>query len=246
MLHATNQCDCEPGCDCDEVFCGECLDPESSAAIDDAKDRIEQSLTFKALPMWRKQLVKMHDHFCDSATCKGVPAVGDLTDDTDVRAEDCVYCCESVWLLRGFKYGFYIFPKDSELPPPRVNENYEMKEKFNTSIGTDLKKEFKKGWFRLVSWTNYVTPMFVKEEEDKDRIIKDFSKPEEDGINAFADYHRTSYMSVRSAIPYMTAKCFFATVDVVAAFRNIPIHPTHVRFASLRTSAPKIHSARGH
>ena len=66
--------------------------------------------------------------FSLAATASGGPELNDIKDDTDISTTDCVYCCESIWLLRGFTFGFRIFPADAEgLPPPKINENYELK-----------------------------------------------------------------------------------------------------------------------
>ena len=201
VLRATCKCECGHGCDCDEVFNKPSFDPETEEAKQHAERCVQESATYKARPAWHRHLTEMHGHFCDYKTCKGIPKLENIKDADMVDAEDCVFCCESVWILRGFTFGFYILPKNGETPPPEINENYALKTtRAMNSIGNDLKKELKAGWLRLVKWTRYTTPLFVKIEPDKDRIIKDFSKPEDDGINAFAEYHKTSYMNVRSAL----------------------------------------------
>ena len=157
-------------CDCDDVFNGPCVDPESDEALQHAKNEIKKSKTYQALPKLHALLLMMHACFCTMATCGGIPALQDIHDEIHTNKNDCVYCCEGLWALRGFKFGFYVFPCFGQKPPPNIIPNYANKHpEMDDHIGADLKKEYKKGWLRLVTFTRYTTPLFVKTEATKFR-----------------------------------------------------------------------------
>ena len=88
ILRATNSCDCSAPCDCNEVFEGTSVDPDSEEATQQAKEHIHKSATYKALPMWFTLLTFMHSVFCNVVGCKGIPKLENILDSEDVDAND--------------------------------------------------------------------------------------------------------------------------------------------------------------
>ena len=184
----------------------------------------------------------MHAVFCTcKTTCIGIPGLEDLVDEPyQPHADRCIYANESVWALTGINFGFRAIT--SYLNPVLV-DNYENKPQVDKVIGDDITAEYKNGWLRLLSWTRYSFPMFGKDESQRDndgnyreqyRNIKDFSTPKHDSLNDRATYNRISYMTIRSAVTYMTSYCYFSLVDISAAFRTLPLHPTSARYTIYR------------
>ena len=79
LLHATNKCNCQEQCDCEQVFEGANIyNPDSEEARRQAENNIHNSATFKARPAWHLHLSQMHEHFCDTKTCKGIPKLEEI------------------------------------------------------------------------------------------------------------------------------------------------------------------------
>ena len=225
---ATGMCGCNTDCDCNELFKSVVYTPDSTEAIDDSKQRIKASPIHKAIILWFSLLTAMHLHFCDMKdTCTGIPSLNDINDDDFVPlATNCIYCCESIWALKGIKFGFKPF---SSSPPPKTFANYPQTP-FSEKIGPDIKHEYKQGWLRLLEFSHWTNPMFVKDEsttqKQKYRIIKDFSG----WANDYCECARIAYMTIRAAVVYMVPFCYFFLIDVSQAFRSLPLHPTQSKY----------------
>jgi len=181
----------------------------------------------------------MHTFFCTNPeTCPGIPQIETFTDNPFKPLDDaCIYANESIWALLGIKFGFRVF--ESEPPKKNIPNFPDHRGDASSHIGPDIKKEYTKGWLRMLSWSYWTSPMFVKNEsnydnegnwQEKHRIIKDFSKPDDKPVNSFASYRRITYMTIRSAVAYMIPFCFFALVDISDAFRTMAIHPSQSTF----------------
>ena len=71
--------------------------------------------------------------------------------------------------------------------------------------------------------------MFNKQETEKVRIIKNYStkNPEKEAPNNYTAPFKTTFMSVLTAIPFLSLNCFMAKTDLDSAFRLLSIHPLH-------------------
>ena len=171
------------------------------------------------------ELLFMHAFFCTDSECGGVTDPSVLDDSDTIPTHACVYAKESIWALRGIKYGFKIL-RDEIVPEPSVDTHYPSDPATEAGINRDIKHEWRMGWLLTVPATmvRHCCPVFGKQEADKLRVIKDYTACL---VNDACKYVATSMMNIRNAIPYLQPYAYMFKVDVASAFRAIPIYPQH-------------------
>ena len=65
------------------------------------------------------------------------------------------------------------------------------------------------------------------------RLIHDCSRPEDLALNCFATLEKFSYQTIQDAAALVTPGCYFAKVDLSAAFRSVRINPRDYPLAGL-------------
>ena len=149
-----------------------------------------------------KQAIETHEFFCtcNSGKCKGIRSFEELPDEKYIiDNEDCIYANEFNSALTDIIYGVRVIDDIDNIQDfdhPNFFENDEERE----VAYNDLIKESKRGWVKILShMPKYITSMFCKKEDDKTRVIKNYSGPKGRAINDNINDIKTTLMSVRSA-----------------------------------------------
>jgi hypothetical protein len=126
---------------------------------------------------------------------------------------------------------------DSEfLPPSMSRPNYKSTSGVNKlKVETRIHEEIVKGNYVICGQKPCVCSALgaIPKGESDVRLIHDLSRPD-GGLNAFAWDTSVSFSTLDMATSRLPENGFMAKIDLAAAYRSIPIHPSNYDFTGLR------------
>lgn len=169
------------------------------------KDLLQRSSLSRAIPMWAAELVNDPDQ---------------------------------EFLLRGLSKGFMIVP-DVSIVEPAESTNYRSALLPHTKPLLDslFKAELESGKISRQSHKPIRIQAIGAVEKvgsKEPRPITDCSRPHEDPLNSYVFSESFSFQSVDDVIASSAPGCFYAIVDIKAAYRHVPIFPEHRQLQGFR------------
>ena len=193
--------------------------------------------------LWHTGLIQAHDMYCTApGQCTGLaplqvllaadPGQPDSPGPADRRTGQCAVATEAELLIYGVYHGFRILPHGvapGAVPHYQVT-NYPVTQPERRALATTLQLECEAGMLRLHPQPPpRLTAIYAKSEAQgtKIRTICDYSQPEGQSVNKYADARTFQMMTHQDAYALMRPYGYMGKVDIKSAFRTVGVHPEH-------------------
>ena len=174
----------------------------------------------------------LRDHIEDFKHLQTIPKVTTCIDAWNLELTDDL---DRDYLLDGLTEGFNII--DSDLMPHSMKRsNYKSTAGVNKAkVETRIREEIEKGNYVVCDMKPRVCSALgaIPKGENAVRLIHDLSRPD-GGLNAFAWDTSVSFSTLDMATAHLPSHGFMAKIDLAAAYRSIPIHPSNYGLTGLR------------
>lgn len=198
-----------------------CKVPTIQQVLDTADELIKNNPLTQCINVWKNELTLLVEHAHNNPT------------EWNKTPEELQL--ETEWLLKGLAQGFVVIQTDHAPPGYRL-DNYPVPDEHMAAIRKDTNEDADAQCVIEVSdEPKWLTPLFVREETDKIRVLRDYSikkgplRTQEwfQSVNDTAWHDSFQMMSVDDAFVHMRPGCSMAKIDIKKAFRVVPISPSN-------------------
>ena len=139
------------------------------------------------------------------------------------------------FILDGIKFGFKI------IEPPDMDGNIEMNNykstrEHATLVEAEIQKEIMEGRYIVTPGKPKIVSALgaIPKSDGAIRLIHDASRPSGSAVNDYsAAMPKQRFQSLQDVINLVTPNCFFAKLDLKAAYRSVGIHPSNYSYMGL-------------
>ena len=140
------------------------------------------------------------------------------------------------FILDGIKFGFKI------IEPPDMDGNIEMNNykstrEHATLVEAEIQKEIMEGRCIVTPGKPKIVSALgaLPKSDGAIRLIHDASRPSSSAVNDYsAAIPKQRFQSLQDVINLVTPNCFFAKLDLKAAYRSVGIHPSNYPYMGLK------------
>ena len=140
------------------------------------------------------------------------------------------------FILDGIKFGFKI------IEPPDIDGNIEMNNykstrEHATLVEAEIQKEIMEGRYIVTPGKPKIVSALgaIPKSDGAIRLIHDASRPSGSAVNDYsAAMPKQRFQSLQDVINLVTPNCFFAKLDLKAAYRSVGIHPSNYSYMGLK------------
>ena len=149
------------------------------------------------------------------------------------------YDIDKEFLLKGLSSGFELVDSDKQylVVEVEVNNHLSSVVTYKNSVENQIHDELKEGNYIRTSKKPIVVSALsaIPKSNGKEiRLIHDFSKPDNLGVNNYATKDPFFFQSIQDVLEMIKPGWFLAKVDLKSAYRSVGIHPSNFKFTGLK------------
>ena len=149
------------------------------------------------------------------------------------------YDIDKEFLLKGLSSGFELVDSDKQylVVEVEVNNHLSSVVTYKNSVENQILDELKEGNYIRTSKKPIVVSALsaIPKSNGKEiRLIHDFSKPDNLGVNNYATKDPFFFQSIQDVLKMIKPGWFLAKVDLKSAYRSVGIHPSNFKFTGLK------------